>query len=400
MDVSNLNQVEPTNITQNHGNTREYADITEWDQLDISPDILRGIYGYGLERPSPIQSKAISPILSGVDVIAQAQSGTGKTATFVISTLSKIDTSLKEEQIIIIAPTRELATQIETVIGHIGAYMENLRTRVVVGGTSIKQEVQEYNSKIPQMIVGCPGRILDLMHRNVINTTHLRAIVLDEADELLTEEFRPQIQSIIESLNPSTQIILFSATLPTNTKELTKIFMRTPVEIFVKQEMLTLEGIQQYYVCINNDNEKYEVLTDLYSTINMSQCIIYCNSITRVTNLYTRLTADGFTVSKICGNMEKVDRERAMKDFRMGSSRILISSNITSRGIEIQQVGVVINYDIPNDVSNYLHRIGRSGRWGRKGIAINFVTRMDTKQMEFIEKYYSTEIKELPENFM
>jgi translation initiation factor 4A len=378
----------------------EFPIISKWDDLNLPDKILQGIYGYGLENPSPIQSKAILPVMSGRDVIAQAQSGTGKTATFVISVLTKIKLDVKEEQIIIIAPTRELVFQIENVVNNISTYMDGLCVRSLVGGTSINKDIQQYNSKVPQIIVGCPGRILDFIERRVIKLDNLECLVLDEADELLSEGFRGQIQNIIGKIRNTTQVAIFSATMTENTKELTKLFMNNPIEILVKQEQLTLEGIRQYYVALNRDNDKYEVLTDLYSTICVSQCIIYCNSISRVINLYERLQADGFTVSYICGNMSTTDREKSMKDFRTGVSRILISSNVTSRGIDIQQVSVVINYDIPNDVSNYLHRIGRSGRWGRKGVAINFITRQDSKQMEYIERYYETQISELPEKFM
>ncbi len=380
--------------------TTEFPIINKWDDLNLSDEILQGIYGYGLEHPSPIQSKAILPVMSGRDVIAQAQSGTGKTATFVISILTKIKLEIKEEQIIIIAPTRELVFQIENVVKNISTYMEGLRVRSLVGGTSINKDIQQYNSKVPQIIVGCPGRILDFIERGIINLNHLSCVVLDEADELLSEGFRGQLQTIIGKLHKNTQIALFSATMTETTTELTKLFMNDPIEILVKQEQLTLEGIRQYYVALNRDTDKYDVLTDLYSTISLSQCIIYCNSISRVVNLYERLQADGFTVSHICGNMTTIERENSMKDFRTGASRILISSNVTSRGIDIQQVSVVINYDIPNDISNYLHRIGRSGRWGRKGVAINLITRQDSKQMEYIERYYDTQICELPENFM
>jgi translation initiation factor 4A len=278
--------------------------------------------------------------------------------------------------------------------------MKNIRIKTMLGKTSIEEDIEALKENVPQIIVGCPGRILDFIERGIINLNNLESVVLDEADELLSEGFRGQLQTIIGKLHKNTQIALFSATMNETTNELTKLFMNDPIEILVKQEQLTLEGIRQYYVALNRDTDKYNVLTDLYSTISLSQCIIYCNSISRVVNLYERLQADGFTVSHICGTMTTMERENSMKEFRTGASRILISSNVTSRGIDIQQVSVVINYDIPNDVSNYLHRIGRSGRWGRKGVAINLITRQDSKQMEYIERYYDTQICELPEKFM
>lgn len=377
-----------------------FPPITSWDELSLNEDLLRGIYSYGLERPSPIQSKAILPVMSGNDVIAQAQSGTGKTATFTVASLSKVDIGLREEQILIVAPTRELALQIEQVVKSIGSFMEGLVVKTVLGGYPISEDVNYFKRTAPHVVVGCPGRMLDLLKRRVINPNHLKTIVLDEADELLSTDFKFQIQEIIGKLPYSIQIALFSATLPENIKAVTHNFMNNPVEIYVKQEQLTLEGIKQYCVAIHRTSQKYDVLKDLYSSISVSQCIIYCNSINCVSDLYGRLIDEGFAVSCIHSNMEKREREKAFVDFRTGASRILISSNVTSRGIDIQQVSVVINYEIPHDVSNYLHRIGRSGRWGRKGVAINFITPNDVNQMRRIEEYYSTEIQELPEKFM
>ena len=376
-----------------------FPPISNWDELDVEPTILRGIYSYGLEHPSPIQSRAILPVIRGHDVIGQAQSGTGKTATFTIASLARVDLTKHETQIIIVAPTRELTQQIETVVSSIGSFMEGLKIKHIVGGCPIVEDIRYFKRHSPHIIVGCPGRVLDLLKRNVIDYRNIRTLVLDEADELLSSGFKQQIQSIIGTLPHSVQIALFSATLPEHTHELTKAFMNSPVEILVKQEQLTLEGIKQYCVPIYNANQKYDTLKDLYSTIFVSQCIIYCNSIDRVNELFHRLTSDGFAVSCIHSDMTKEERERAFSDFRTGSSRILISSDLTARGIDIQQVSVVINYDIPRDVSNYLHRIGRSGRWGRKGVAINFITPNDVKQMRYIEEYYATEIQELPEKF-
>jgi translation initiation factor 4A len=376
-----------------------FPPVRVWDELPLNENILRGIYGYGLEIPSPIQSKAILPVIQGYDVIAQAQSGTGKTATFTIASLARIDLNLREEQILIVAPTRELVQQIVNVINNIGVFMEGLLVKIVLGGGSISDDIDYFKRNAPQIIVGCPGRMLDLLKRRVIHTSNIKSLILDEADELLSSDFRNQMQEIIGKLPHSVQIALFSATLPEPIKEVTTAFMNNPVEIYVKQEQLTLEGIKQYCVAIHHHQQKYETLKDLYSSISVAQCIIYCNSINRVIELYDNLTRDGFAVSCIHSNLSKEERETAFNDFRKGSSRILISSNVTSRGIDIQQVSVVINYEIPHDVSNYLHRIGRSGRWGRKGVAINFITPQDVKKMRFIEEYYSTEIQELPEKF-
>lgn len=376
-----------------------FPPVEKWDELPLREEILRGIYSYGLERPSPIQSKAILPVMMGHDVIAQAQSGTGKTATFTISALSRIDLSVKEEQVLIVAPTRELVQQIVHVVESIGCMMEGLLVKPVLGGGSIAEDMAYFKRHAPQIIVGCPGRMLDLLKRRVIQTSGIKSFMMDEADELLSSDFRNQIQEIIGKLPHRVQIALFSATLPEPVKEVTKLFMNDAVEIYVKQEQLTLEGIKQYCVAIPHPNQKYDTLKDLYSSISVSQCIIYCNSINRVVDLYHRLTDDGFAVACIHSDMSKQERTIAFEDFRAGASRILISSDVTARGIDIQQVSIVINYEIPLDVSKYLHRIGRSGRFGRKGVAINFVTPRDVNNLRYIEKYYATQIDELPEKF-
>jgi translation initiation factor 4A len=371
--------------------------ITSWDDLDLDTNILRGIYSYGFETPSPIQSRAIRPIMNGQNVIAQAQSGTGKTATFSIGALSITDVSLNSEQIIIIAPTRELSKQIYDVLTSIGRFVTGLQTRVLIGGISLRQDLMSLKRTRPHIIIGCPGRIMDCIHHQGIRLRDLKLVVMDEADELLSSGFTDQIHSIVSNIPTDTRIALFSATLPDSVRPIVaQLFTTPPIEILVKQEELTLEGIKQYYVAIEDEEQKYETLKDLYKTMSISQCIIYCNSIRRVIVLYNQLVENGFAVSCIHGDMDKPDRDRSFTEFKSGSSRILISSNITARGIDIQQVSIVINYDIPSDVSSYLHRIGRSGRWGRKGTGINFVTKFDVNRIRDIEKYYDTEIVEMP----
>jgi translation initiation factor 4A len=370
-----------------------------WDDLELKPDLLRGIYAYGFERPSPIQSKAIYPILQGVDLIAQAQSGTGKTGSFVIGALSKINLEEKSNQVLIMAPTHELAHQIAMVVQSLSAMMNGIRIKTIVGGSSIESDVEDMRKNPPHIIVGCPGRIYDMIRRRHINANKLQLVILDEADEMLSSGFKEQVYNVFKHLNKDVQLALFSATLPNNIFQITNKFMRNPVKICVKAESLTLEGIKQYFIAMNDDREKYLTLKDLYQHISVSQCIIYANSVKRVIDLYEAMKEDGFPVCCLHSNMEKSERENVFKDFRRGASRVLISSNVTSRGIDIQQVGVVINFDLSRDVHNYLHRIGRSGRWGRKGTGINFITRRDIQKMREIEQYYGTQIEELPSSF-
>lgn len=369
--------------------------INTWDDLNLKMDLLRGIYAYGFENPSDIQKKAIYPIINENDVIAQAQSGSGKTGTFSISALQRVDTTINDTQIIIIAPTRELAVQIYTVIKNIGINMNDLRVKSLVGGSSVKNDLYHMRKEIPHIIVGCAGRIFDMIRRKRINMETVRLFILDEADEMLSGGFKEQIHEIFQYFNKNVQVAIFSATLPTEVLQLTEKFMRTPVQIIVKKEELTLECIEQKYVALYSDQDKFEMLKNIFEMISINQCIIYCNSVRRVNELYEAMNNAGFSVCAIHSSMDKVDREAVFKTFRSGGSRVLISSDITARGIDIQQVSTVINFDIPNNVHTYLHRIGRSGRWGRKGLAINFITKRDINQMKNIEKHYNINITEL-----
>ena len=374
-------------------------EIDNWDELNISPELLRGIYAYGLEKPSPIQRRSLTSLIKGRDVIAQAQSGTGKTAAFTIGALSRLNITNKTTQILCLSPTRELSTQTASVMTSIGSMIQGLSIQVLVGGNSVDQDIYNLKNDTPHIVVGCPGRVYDLMRRNQLNTSNISIVVLDEADELLSSGFKEQIYNIFQYLKTDVQVALFSATLPPYIQDITNKFMRNPVKILVKAELLTLEGISQYYVAIEDDRQKYLTLKDLYGFMSMSQCIIYANSVKRVSDLYDAMVEDGFPVCRIHSNMEKSERDIAFQEFRTGKHRVLISSNVTARGIDIQQVSVVINFDIPKDVSTYLHRIGRSGRWGRKGVGINLITRRDISKLKEIEEFYVCQIKEMPSSF-
>jgi superfamily II DNA/RNA helicase len=378
----------------------EIKEFNNWDDYEMDDDVLRGIYAYGYEKPSPIQKRAIQPLMDKKDIIAQAQSGTGKTGAFTIGVLNKINVKDFSVQAMILSPTRELSIQSMDVIKTIGSYVKGLRVQLLVGGTSTFEDIQLLEKNTPHIIVGCPGRTYDMIKRGYINTETLNLFILDEADELLSFGFKEQIYNIFQYLSPNCQIGLFSATMPPDVTTLSNKFMREPLSILVKSEMLTLEGISQFYIALESDSMKFSTLKDLYSTLSISQCIIYCNSVKRVEDLYEAMMEDSFSVSRIHSNMDKHDRELAYRDFKSGKNRILISSNVTARGIDIQQVSTVINFDIPKDHHTYLHRIGRSGRWGRKGTSINFVTKYDMKTLKLLEQYYNIEIKELPATFV
>ena len=388
-----------SNIIDEGNNYDSSNDINSWDELNIPTDLLRGIYGYGLEKPSPIQRRAVKPLIEGKDIIAQAQSGTGKTATFTIGALSHVNLLENVTQILILSPTRELSLQTANVMKGIGLLMNGLIVQTLVGGSSIDEDVIKLKNNTPHVITGCPGRVFDMMRRNYITLKTIKLVILDEADEMLSSGFKEQVYNIFQYFNNNIQVALFSATLPSYIHAITTKFMRDPVKIYVKVEQLTLEGISQYYVAVEDDRQKYATLKDLYTFISMSQCIIYCNSVKRVSDLYEAMLEDGFPVCRIHSSMDKSERDRAFSEFKNGRFRVLISSNVTARGIDIQQVSVVINFDVPKCIHNYLHRIGRSGRWGRKGVGINLITRRDISKLKELEEHYSCQINELPSSF-
>ncbi len=365
------------------------------DEVNLNKKLLRGIYSYGFEKPSPIQKKAVIPMVLKKDVIAQAQSGTGKTGAFTVGTIQLVDHSKHCVQAIIISPTRELSKQTYDVLKSISALLKT-KVKLLIGGTSTEQDIKDLKENVPHIIVGCPGRIHDMARRKYFDTKTVELIVLDEADEMLSTGFKEQVYNIFQYLNNDVQICLFSATMPKELSALTERFMRNPIKILVKQEMLTLEGIAQYYIALEDDQQKYATLKDIFKLISLSQCIIYCNSVKRVSDLYDAMKEDQFPVCTIHSNMEREERTQSYEDFKIGKYRVLISSNVTARGIDIQQVSTVINFDIPKCVHTYLHRIGRSGRWGRKGTGINFVTKRDIPRIKQIEQHYGTEIQEMP----
>ncbi|KAG9511182.1 Eukaryotic initiation factor 4A-II [Fragariocoptes setiger] len=370
--------------------------VGSFDEMELREPLLRGIYGYGFERPSAIQQRAIKPCIKGLDVIAQAQSGTGKTATFSIAVLQGIDTSVNAVQALILAPTRELAQQITKVVLALGDYM-GVICHACIGGTDVKSDESALNSGV-HVIVGTPGRVYDMMHRNALKTDRIKMFVLDEADEMLSRGFKDQIYEVFKRLGNDVQVVLLSATMPQEVFEVTTKFMREPVRILVKKEELTLEGIKQFYVMVQKEEWKFETLCDLYDTLTITQAVIFCNTRRKVDWLATRMEEKDFTVSSMHGELDQKGRDRIMQEFRTGSSRVLITTDLLARGIDVQQVSLVINYDLPNNRENYIHRIGRSGRFGRKGAAINFVTEEDKRTLADIEAFYNTRVEEMPNN--
>jgi translation initiation factor 4A len=370
--------------------------IDTFDGMEIPEELLRGIYAYGFEKPSAIQQRAIKPTTLGRDLIAQAQSGTGKTATFAIGTLAKLDAKLRECQALILAPTRELAQQIQKVVIALGDYMD-IQVHACVGGTAVRDDIRTLQAGV-HIVVGTPGRVYDMINRRALRLDSIRQFFLDEADEMLSRGFKDQIYDIFKFLPESVQVCLFSATMPLDVLEVTQRFMRDPVRILVKKDELTLEGIKQFYIAVEREEWKLDTLCDLYETLTITQAIIYCNTRRKVDWLQEHMQERDFTVSCMHGDMDQRERDIIMREFRSGSSRVLITTDLLARGIDVQQVSLVINFDLPTNRENYIHRIGRSGRFGRKGVAINFITGDDVRQMRDIESFYNTQIEEMPMN--
>ena len=383
-------------------NTPKDYVISSWDDevLDLKPNLLRGIYAFGFEKPSAIQQKALYPMTlrPAKDIIAQAQSGTGKTGAFVTGILQIIDTKNPVTQALILAPTHELAGQTKQVMDNIGRFLK-VKTQLLVGGTSVEKDKQLLTEETPHVVIGTPGRVHDMFRRKYLNSSTLQLLVIDEADEMLSSGFKEQMYKIFQYTPNEIQIGLFSATMPTDLQELTDKFLRHPVKILVKADQLTLQGIAQYYINLEDDLQKYETIKDLFSSLTVSQAIIYCNSTRRVDDLQEAMTSDNFPVKKIHGKMPDDERKAVHKEFKAGGCRVLITSDLFARGIDVQQVSIVINFDIPRNEHTYLHRIGRSGRWGRKGIAINFQTKHDATRLKKFEEYYQTQITEMPSDY-
>ncbi|EFJ29305.1 hypothetical protein SELMODRAFT_164382 [Selaginella moellendorffii] len=370
--------------------------ITQFEKMGINESLLRGVFEYGFERPSAIQQRALIPIMRGRDVIAQAQSGTGKTSMIGIAVNQLIDTSVREVQALVLSPTRELADQTAKVVLTLGSHM-NVQAHTCIGGKSFSEDIRKLEHGV-HVVSGTPGRVYDMLKRRTFRTRHVKILVLDESDEMLSRGFKEQIIDCYRYLPPDLQVVLVSATLPHEILEMTNKFMTDPVRILVKRDELTLEGIKQFFVAVEKEEWKFDTLCDLYDTLTITQAVIFCNTKRKVEWLSEKMRSSNFTVSSMHGEMPQKERDTIMKEFREGQTRVLITTDVWARGLDVQQVSLVINYDLPNSRELYIHRIGRSGRFGRKGVAINFVKNDDIRILRDIEQYYSTQVDEMPMN--
>ncbi len=382
--------------------TAALKEYKTFDEMGLGEDILRGIYAFGFDKPSRIQEKAIVPMMEGRDILAQAQSGTGKTGTFVIGAMSKIDPAVNAVQVVVISPTRELAEQTAAVARGIGSYLK-LRVHTATGGPPVSQDLElliQNKAKpahIPQFLVVTPGRFYDLLNRKAVTTATIRVLVLDEADQMLESRFREQIHLIMHMGWPATtQVALLSATMIKEIADVARSLLDNPVEILLPPDEVTLEGIKQYYLEVEREDAKLDALCELYDHLSIQQATIFVNTRPRAEMLAEQMRRRGFDLNYIHGEMDMAERRSRMKEFRDGKCRVLISTDLLARGIDVQQVSLVINYELPVQRENYIHRIGRSGRFGRKGASINLITERELRAQREIEGFYETKVNQLP----
>lgn len=389
-DVVEYKSFEKMEIKDEHGN-----------ETYIPDDLLRGIYGYGWGSPSQIQQKGIVPIMSGRDVILQAQSGTGKTGTYSIGSLSRVNPQLKELQVLIILNTKNLANQVISVINSLSINM-GITVKKFMGAVEISEDIRNIKNGC-QVAVGTPGRICDLLNRNIMKLTNLRTLIIDEADCLLQKGFRDNIEQICKNL-PKTNcnIAVISATMPDSILQITNLFMIEPIKVLVKKENVQADGILQFYLKLKNDEWKFATLLDFFNKIQATMTLIFINSSARCQKLTDDLRARGLPVNCIYGKMTNEEQDKILQEFRDGTSRILVATDVLCRGIDIQTLRLVINFDIPmlHDRENYIHRIGRTGRFAKRGCAISFVTPEDEHNFNEISKDFSLKINPLPKDFI
>ncbi|CAF0764413.1 unnamed protein product [Rotaria sordida] len=364
--------------------------------MNLREPLLHGIYGYGLERPTDVQQRALKACTSGYDVIVQAPSGMGKTITFIIAVLQQLNMECKDCQALILVPTRELAQGIHRIVLALGEHM-NVTCYACIGGVKFREDMKQVEAGV-QVVVGTPGRIYDMLKRSVLHSENIKMFVLDEVDELLSRGYKDQIYDLSTMLPENVQVMVTSATKIFDLLEITAKLMNDPVKILFKIEERTLEGIRQFYVNVEREEWKLDTLYDLFDTLTITQAVIFCNTRQKIDWLTEKLRERNLTVSALHPDMDEKQRNDAIREFRTGSSRILVRTDMLESDTYIPQVSPVINYDLPTNRESYVHRIGRSGRFGRKGTAINFITNDEQQTLHHIEQYYNTRIEELPMN--
>jgi superfamily II DNA/RNA helicase len=381
-----------------------------FDLMGLKEVLLKSIYRYGFEKPSAIQQRAIVPMISGRDFIGSAQSGTGKTATFTIATLQQINYEDPYCEAIIVSPTKELAEQTFKVVKALGSYTNTkgeevtIKTVLAIGGKDSPKQNLKAITEGAKIMVGTPGRILHLLNDMPSICKNIKVLVIDEADVMLDRGFKNDLYAILTD-NPETgkpnlpdemQVALFSATLPDEALAIAEKFMTSPIIVTIKKEEVSLSGISQYYIPVEKEENKFDTLQDILSSLALSKCIVFCNSKNKANWLTTELKKLDVPVGLIHSDLTQPERDEIMSNFRSASINLLVATEIIARGIDVKGVSHVINYDVPTNRDNYIHRIGRTGRYGSKGVSITFITATDGKYIEEIETYYKISIKVMP----
>ncbi|CEQ01463.1 DEAD/DEAH box helicase [Paraclostridium sordellii] len=365
--------------------------IVKFDDLPINENIKKAVLEMGFEEPSPIQAQAIPKIITGVDIIGQAQTGTGKTAAFSIPILEMVDPEDRSLQAVVLCPTRELAIQVSSEIRKIGKYMHGIKTLPVYGGQPIDRQIKSLKSGV-QIVIGTPGRIIDHINRKTLKMDKVKMVILDEADEMLDMGFREDIETILNQTPENRQTTFFSATMPKGILDLTKRFQKNPEQVKIVRKELTVPNIKQYYIETKNAN-KLEVLCRLVDVYNPKLSVVFCNTKRGADELVSDLQARGYFADALHGDLKQTQRDIVMDKFRNGTIDILVATDVAARGIDVDDVEAVFNYDLPQDEEYYVHRIGRTGRAGRNGVSFTFVFGKAMRKMKDIERYTKSKLE-------
>ena len=385
-------------------NTREFKElpnsINDFDKMTfLKPELAKGIYEYGFKHPSLIQAQTIHIINSESDLIAQSKSGSGKTGAMGIGCLSRIDVNTAYPQALIIANTRLLALQIHKVIESLAVHMK-IDVVACVGGNGGGNKNTSMNMqqiRYAHVLVGTPGRICEMLNKRAFDGNKIKILILDESDVLLKDDFRPQINEIIVQLGEKTQKCLFSATFTHETLLLSEKFLNDPYRVTIVKESVSVKEIKQYKIDVRYEQNKFVTLMDLFTKLSFNQMIIFVRSIKSAEDLRNRLMDDNIQAGLVHGKMHSIDRENILKEFRLSFIKILISTDVMCRGIDIDDLRLVINYDMPDDEETYIHRVGRSGRYGGQGVAINFCTFDDSHKIRILTREYNIDINDMPD---
>lgn len=365
-------------------------ETVRFEEMGLSEEIQKAVRYMGFEEASPIQAKAIPAMISGIDLIGQAQTGTGKTAAFGIQILEKVDPKLKKLQAIVLCPTRELAIQVADEIRNLSRYMHGIKVLPIYGGQDIVKQIRSLKSGT-QIVIGTPGRVMDHMRRKTMKLDFVHTVVLDEADEMLNMGFREDIEFVLSGVPEERQTVLFSATMPKPIMEITKKFQNNAKVIKVTKKELTVPNIEQYYYDVK-PKKKEEVLSRLLDIYSPRLSVVFCNTKKQVDLLVNALLGRGYFAAGLHGDMKQEQRDRVMQGFRTGKTEILVATDVAARGIDVDEVEAVFNYDLPQDDEYYVHRIGRTGRAGREGRAFSFVSGKEVYKLKEIQRYCKTKI--------